>query len=55
MEKIELIGLNSYEMMSIDGGRSVSYHLGRITGFVTGTFISLVAGFKDGITGSEHE
>jgi len=55
MEKNELVALTSIEMISIDGGKPLFYHLGEIAGFITGTFVSLLAGFKDGLNGAEKQ
>jgi hypothetical protein len=55
MEKVEFVELSSYEMMELYGGKPLFYHLGEAAGFIAGTFISLLAGFKDGITGSEKQ
>ncbi len=55
MEKVEFVELTSYEMMSLNGGKPLFYHLGEIAGFITGTFVSLLAGFKDGLNGAEKQ
>jgi hypothetical protein len=54
MKNEEIIELNSSEMISIDGG-NLFHALGEAAGFIVGTFVSLVAGFKDGITGAEKK
>ena len=55
MEKVKFTELTSIEMISIDGGKPLCYHLGEIAGFITGTFVSLLAGFKDGLAGAEKQ
>jgi hypothetical protein len=54
MEKFGVIELSSKEMISIDGGKSISYYLGLVVGATVGTVVALVKGFQDGING-QHE
>jgi hypothetical protein len=51
MEKFGVIELTSKEMISIDGGRSLSYYLGMFIGATAGTAVALVKGVIDGIDG----
>jgi hypothetical protein len=51
MEKYGVLELSSNEMISIDGGRTFSYYLGRLIGDIAGTLVSLVKGFQDGVDG----
>jgi hypothetical protein len=54
MEKAGIIELTSEEMISIDGGKSISYYLGMFVGATAGTAVALVKGIIDGIDG-HHE
>ena len=51
MEKFGVIELTSEEMISIDGGKSVSYYLGMFIGATVGTAVALIKGIQDGIDG----
>jgi hypothetical protein len=51
MEKYGVIELTSKEMISIDGGKTLSYYLGLIVGATAGTVVSLIKGIQDGIDG----
>jgi len=51
MEKYSIVELSSEEMISIDGGKTLSYYIGLAIGATAGTFVSLVKGFQDGIDG----
>ena len=51
MENFGVIELTSNEMISIDGGKTLSYYLGLIIGATAGTIVSLVKGFQDGVDG----
>jgi len=55
MKKNELVALTSIEMISIDGGKPLCYHLGETAGFVAGTIVSFFAGFLHGISGEEKQ
>jgi|APIni6443716594_1056825.scaffolds.fasta_scaffold6552300_1 hypothetical protein len=54
MEKYQVAELSHLEMISIDGGKSLSYYLGLIVGATVGTAVALVKGFQDGYDG-HHE
>lgn len=54
MEKFEVVELTHLEMISIDGGKTLSYYIGMFVGATIGTAVSLVKGFQDGIDG-HHE
>jgi hypothetical protein len=54
MEKLEVIELTSKEMISIDGGRTLSYYLGLFVGATIGTAVALVKGFTDGYDGTHY-
>jgi len=51
MENFGVIELTSNEMISTDGGKTLSYYLGLIIGATAGTIVSLVKGFQDGVDG----
>jgi hypothetical protein len=51
MENLGIVELTSKEMISIDGGKSLSYYLGLVVGATVGTVVSLVKGIQDGIDG----
>ena len=51
MENFGIIELSADEMLTIDGGKSLSYYLGLIVGATVGTVVSLVKGFQDGVDG----
>jgi hypothetical protein len=51
MEKFGVIELTSTEMISIDGGKTLSYYLGLVIGATVGTVVSLIKGVQDGIDG----
>jgi len=51
MENYEVIELSSKEMVSIDGGKTLSYYLGLVIGVTVGTAVSLIKGLQDGIDG----
>ncbi len=51
MEKFGLVELTSQEMISIDGGKSLSYYIGLVIGATAGTVVSLIKGVQDGIHG----
>jgi hypothetical protein len=51
MENFGVIELSSKEMISIDGGKTLSYYLGLVVGAVVGTAVALVKGIEDGIDG----
>jgi hypothetical protein len=51
MENYGVIELSSKEMISIDGGKSLSYYLGLVVGAVVGTAVALVKGIQDGVDG----
>jgi hypothetical protein len=51
MEKFGVIELSSKEMISIDGGKTLSYYLGLVIGATAGTIVSLIKGVEDGIDG----
>jgi hypothetical protein len=42
-------------MISIDGGRSLSYYLGLVIGATFGTAVSLIKGIQDGIDGKHAQ
>jgi hypothetical protein len=54
MENFGIIELTSKEMLSIDGGKSLSYYLGLFIGATVGTAVALIKGFEDGVDG-HHE
>ena len=54
MENFGVIELTSQVMISIEGGKSLSYYLGLIVGATAGTVVSLIKGFQDGLDG-HHE
>jgi hypothetical protein len=54
MEKYQVAELSHLEMISIDGGKSLSYYLGMFVGAAVGTAVALVKGFTDGLNG-HHE
>ena len=51
MENLGIIELTSKEMISIDGGESLSYYIGLVIGATAGTAVSLIKGIQDGIDG----
>jgi len=51
MEKLEVIELTSKEMISIDGGKSLSYYLGLFVGATVGNVVAIIKGIQDGIDG----
>ena len=51
MEKFGVIELTSKEMISIDGGKSISYYLGLVIGATVGTAVALIKGIQDGVDG----
>jgi hypothetical protein len=51
MEKFGVTELNAYELISIDGGKSLSYYLGLVIGATVGTVVALVKGMQDGVDG----
>jgi hypothetical protein len=51
MEKIGVIELTSKEMISVDGGRTLSYYVGLFIGATAGTIVSLIKGLQDGTDG----
>jgi hypothetical protein len=51
MEKFGVIDLTSTEMISIDGGKTLSYYLGLVIGATFGTVVSLIKGVQDGVDG----
>jgi hypothetical protein len=52
MEKLEIVELSHLEMISIDGGKSLSYYVGMFVGATVGNVVAIIKGFKDGL--SEH-
>jgi hypothetical protein len=52
MEKYGVIELTSCEMISIDGGKTLSYYLGLIVGATVGTAVALIKGVQDGLDGN---
>ena len=55
MGKFKVIELTSTEMISIDGGKSMSYYLGLVIGATFGTAVSLIKGIQDGINGQHAQ
>ena len=51
MENFGVIELTSTEMISIDGGKSLSYYVGLVIGAAAGTVVSLLKGIEDGLNG----
>jgi hypothetical protein len=51
MENFGVIELTSKEMISIDGGKSISYYLGLLVGATAGTVVALLKGVQDGLDG----
>jgi len=51
MENLGIIELTSTEMISIDGGKSLSYYVGLVIGAAAGTVVSLLKGIEDGLNG----
>jgi hypothetical protein len=51
MENLGIIELTSKEMISIDGGKSLSYYFGMVIGAAAGVVVSLVKGIEDGMNG----
>ena len=51
MENIGVVELTSKEMISIDGGKSISYYLGLLIGAAAGTTVALIKGIQDGVDG----
>jgi hypothetical protein len=51
MEKFGLVELTSNEMISIDGGKSLSYYVGLFVGAAAGTVVALIKGIEDGVDG----
>ena len=53
MEKLAVVELSLSEMVHIDGGRtfasSVGYGIGCVFGFVSGTVVSFIHGFQEGV------
>jgi hypothetical protein len=49
MENNGLVALTNSELVSIEGGKPLSYYIGLCTGFITGTVVSFLAGLKDGL------
>jgi hypothetical protein len=49
MENLGVTELKLKEMMSIDGGKPVSYYLGYALGALAGTAVSFVAGLIGGL------
>jgi hypothetical protein len=51
MEKFGVIELSSQEMISVEGGKSLSYYVGLVIGTAAGTVVSLLKGIEDGLNG----
>ena len=51
MENYGVIELTSNELISIDGGKSLSYYIGFVVGITVGTVVSLLKGAQDGVDG----
>lgn len=50
MEKLVVVELNLNEMINIEGGRiSFGFAVGYTIGFISGTFVSLLHGFQEGL------
>jgi hypothetical protein len=52
MEKTLVRELTYFEMVTIDGGKPVSYYIGFAIGAAAGTFVSLLLGIFDGVEGN---
>jgi hypothetical protein len=55
METYGVIELTRDQMVLIEGGKPLSYWIGYVAGFISGTITSLAAGFKDGVSGEKKE
>jgi hypothetical protein len=53
MENYGVIELTPDQLLLIEGGKPISYYIGYGIGFISGTFVSLIAGIKDGLSGEK--
>ena len=51
MENLEILELSLNEMLTIEGGKPISYYIGFALGAIAGTTVSLLSGFAGGLNG----